>query len=45
MDGRHRDRDAKSKPVQVDDVAQRLRATKHFQKVEVFKRFGSIADP
>jgi len=29
----------------VDDVAERLRATKHFQKVEVLKRFGSIADP
>jgi outer membrane protein assembly factor BamA len=29
----------------VEQVAQRLRATKHFQKVEVLKRFGSITDP
>lgn len=28
-----------------DDVAARLRATRRFQKVEVLKRFASIADP
>ncbi len=29
----------------VDDVAARLRATKRFERVEVLKRFASIADP
>jgi len=29
----------------IEDVARRLRATKRFERVEVLKRFASIADP
>jgi len=32
-------------PSTIDDVAARLRATKRFKRVEVLKRFASIADP
>ncbi len=32
-------------PTTVEDVAARLRATKRFERVEVRKRFASIADP
>jgi outer membrane protein assembly factor BamA len=32
-------------PATPEQVAERLRATKKFQKVEVLKRFASIADP
>lgn len=32
-------------PTMLDEVAERLRATKHFDRVQVLKRFASIADP
>jgi outer membrane protein assembly factor BamA len=32
-------------PTTIDDVSARLRATKKFERVEVLKRFASIADP
>src|SRR5581483_5522064 len=32
-------------PSMVDEIADRLRATKRFERVQVLKRFASIADP